>query len=131
MRLGSIILLGLFRAEALIIYPIVWPRDISLLYKTFRRVGPQFQPPFVQTAAGEELWVQAMLLDGEELRRQIDLALASGFETRDGHKLGYASRDRALRSGLRTTVSRALRIYQRCRKAECLLRRVRRTVEAP
>ncbi len=88
LRLGSMILLSLFRAEALIIYPIVGPRNVSTLYsKEYRRVGPPFPLPFARTASGEEVWVQAMVLDGEELRQQIDLAAEHGFDTRHGHRI--------------------------------------------
>jgi hypothetical protein len=87
MRKGSMILLGLLQAQALLIYPIIIPRDISLFYKVFRRVGPPFELPFAETLTGDKVYMQAMLLEGEELRQQVDHASRDGFETRRGHSL--------------------------------------------
>ena len=87
MRKGSMILLGLLQAQALLIYPIIIPRDISLFYKVFRRVGPQFELPFAETATGDKVYMQAMLLEGDDLRQQVDHASRDGFETRRGHSL--------------------------------------------
>lgn len=87
LRKGSMILLGLLQAQALLIYPIIAPRDTSLFYKVFRRVGPPFELPFAETVTGDKVYMQAMLLEGDELRRQVDLASRDGFETRRGHSL--------------------------------------------
>ncbi|MBV8454379.1 MAG: hypothetical protein JOZ29_19205 [Deltaproteobacteria bacterium] len=87
MRKGSMILLGLLQARALLIYPIIIPRDISLFYKVFRRVGPPFELPFAETLTGDKVYMQAMLLEGDDLRQQVDYASRDGFETRQGHSL--------------------------------------------
>jgi len=87
MRKGSMILLGLLQAQALLIYPIIIPRDISLFYKVFRRVGPPFELPFAETVTGDKVYMQAMLLEGDDLRQQVDHASRDGFETRRGHSL--------------------------------------------
>jgi hypothetical protein len=87
MRKGSMILLGLLQAQGLLIYPIIIPRDISQFYKVFKRVGPPFELPFAETLTGGTVYMQAMLLEGDELRRQVELASRDGFETRRGHRL--------------------------------------------
>jgi hypothetical protein len=87
LRKGSMILLGLLQAQALLIYPLVIPRDISLFYKLFKRIGPPFELPFAETVTGDKVYMQAMLLEGGELRRQVDLASRDGFETGRGHRL--------------------------------------------
>ncbi len=87
MRKGSMILLGLLQAQALLIYPVIVPRDISQFYKVFKRVGPPFELPFAKTLTGDKVYMQAMLLEGDELRRQVELASRDGFETRRGHSL--------------------------------------------
>src|SRR5215469_3269883 len=85
LRKGSMILLGLLQAQALLIYPLIIPRDVSTLYRVFKRVGPPFELPFAETVSGDKIYMQAMLLEGDELRRQVDLASRDGFETRSGH----------------------------------------------
>jgi hypothetical protein len=87
LRKGSMILLGLLQAQALLIYPLIIPRDISQFYKVFRRVGPPFELAFAETVTGDKVYMQAMLLEGDELRRQVELASRDGFETRHSHAL--------------------------------------------
>ena len=87
LRKGSMILVGLLQAQALLIYPLIIPRDISQFYKVFKRVGPPFELPFAETVTGDKVYMQAMLLEGEELRRQVELASRDGFETRRSHAL--------------------------------------------
>jgi len=79
------ILLGLLQAQALLIYPLIIPRDVSTLYRVFRRVSPPFELPFAETVKGEKVYMQAMLLEGDDLRQQVQLASRDGFETRDGY----------------------------------------------
>src|SRR5215469_16244573 len=93
LRKGSMILLGLLQAQALLIYPLIIPRDISQFYKVFNRVGAPFELPFAETVTGGKVYMQAMLLEGEELRRQVELASCEGFETRRAHSiLRFATR---------------------------------------
>jgi hypothetical protein len=87
MRKGSMILLGLFQAQGLLIYPLIIPRDVSTLYRVFKRVGPPFELPFAETVTGDKVYMQAMLLEGDELRRQVELASRDGFETQSGHSI--------------------------------------------
>jgi hypothetical protein len=109
LRKGSMILLGLLQGQALLIYPLIVPRDISQFYKMFKRVGPPFELPFAETVTGEKVYMQAMLLEGDELRRQVELASRDGFETRRSHALvrfsapavgPSATADRSRRSSL-------------------------------
>ena len=87
LRKGAMVLLGVFQAQALLIYPLVIPRDVSTLYRVFKRVGPPFELPFAETVTGEKVYMQAMLLEGDELRRQVELASCDGYETRSGHSV--------------------------------------------
>jgi len=87
LRKGAMILLGLLQAQALLIYPLIIPRDVSTLYRVFKRVGPPFELPFAETLTREKVYMQAMLLEGDELRQQIELACRDGFETRGGHSI--------------------------------------------
>jgi hypothetical protein len=87
LRKGSLILLGLLQAQALLIYPLIIPRDISQFYRVFKRVGPPFELPFAETITGDKVYMQAMLLEGDELHRQVELASRDGFETRRSHAL--------------------------------------------
>jgi len=87
LRTACMILLALRQAQALLIYPVIIPRDISTFYRLFRRIGQPFTVPFAQTLEGEKIWMQAMLLDGEGLRDQMRLVGQHGFETRGEHTL--------------------------------------------
>jgi hypothetical protein len=46
LRKGSMILLGLLQAQALLIYPLIIPRDISQFYKGFQTGGPAIRVAF-------------------------------------------------------------------------------------
>jgi hypothetical protein len=84
LRLGSLIVLGLLQAQAFLIYPIVIPTDISKLYRSFRRVGPPFKLLYAETIEGEPVWMQAMILDGEAFRTEIQTAMKRGFQSCGG-----------------------------------------------
>jgi hypothetical protein len=87
LRKASMILLGILHAQALLIYPLIIPRDISQFYKLFKRIGPPFELPFAETVTGDKVYMQAMLLEGDELRRQVELASRDGFDTRRSHSM--------------------------------------------
>lgn len=102
LRAACMILLGLLQAQALLIYPVIIPRDISTFYRLFRRVGQPFTVPYAQTIEGDKIWMQAMLLDGEALREQVRLAAQNGFDTRGGHTLiRFGSESAASANGFR------------------------------
>jgi len=87
LRKGFMILLGLLQAQALLIYPLIIPRDVSSLYRVFKRVSPPFELPFAETVKGEKVYMQAMLLEGDDLRQQVQLSAHDGFETCNGHSV--------------------------------------------
>jgi hypothetical protein len=87
LRKGAMILLGLLQAQAFLIYPLIIPRDVSTLYRVFKRVGPPFELPFAETLMGDKVYMQAMLLEGDDLRQQIEMASRDGFDTRAQHSL--------------------------------------------
>jgi hypothetical protein len=74
-------------AQALLIYPLIIPRDVSSLYRVFKRVSPPFEVPFAETVRGEKVYLQAMLLEGDDLRHEVQRASCDGFETRETHGL--------------------------------------------
>jgi hypothetical protein len=85
LRKGAMILLGLLQAQAFLIYPLIIPRDVSTLYRVFKRVGPPFELPFAETLTGDKVYMQAMMLEGDDLRQQTELASRDGFDTRAQH----------------------------------------------
>jgi hypothetical protein len=100
LRKASMILVGLLQAQALLIYPLIIPRDISQFYKAFKRVGPPFELPFAETVTGDKVYMQPMLLEGDDLRRQVELASRDGFETRRSHSLLRFSRPTICTNGM-------------------------------
>lgn len=87
LRTGCSIVLSILHAQALLIYPVIIPRDSSLFYPNFRRIGSPFSVPFAQTLRGENIWLQAMLLDGIELIREFEVVAKAGFETQEMHSI--------------------------------------------
>jgi hypothetical protein len=85
LRTACMILLGLLQAQALLIYPVIIPRDVSTFYRVFRRIGQPFTVPYAKTLEGEKIWMHAMLLDGGELRDQIRSVGQHGYETQGEH----------------------------------------------
>lgn len=86
-RHGCGIMLGLRHARALLVYPIVKPWDLTVAYQECRAVGEPILWPYAETLDGEEVWVQAMVLEGAALRATISEAWDFGFETRDHHRV--------------------------------------------
>ncbi|MGH7933694.1 MAG: hypothetical protein ACREQN_11095, partial [Candidatus Binataceae bacterium] len=78
------IVAGLNDAKALLVYPIFKPWNLSWMYKGFTRVGDPIQWPYAHTLDGGKIYVQAMVLDGEALRRTVDEASVHGFQAADG-----------------------------------------------
>jgi len=88
-RHGGFIVLGLQGAKTLLIYPIVKPWDLTGNYPDYRAVDSPIAWPFAETLDGQNVYVQPMILDGQNLEHRISAAMASGFEAFD--------RDRTLR----------------------------------
>ena len=85
LKLGFMLVAALYQARALVVYPVISPRDMSLLYKRFERVGSPFAIPFVDTADGEQVWAQCMVLQGDDLRKAIYQACTRGITTHSRH----------------------------------------------
>ncbi len=69
---------GLSQAKAIVVYPIVRPVDLTPRYSHFHFVNAcePVKWPYIESSAGEEMWVQPMILEGAKLEAYI----RSGFE---------------------------------------------------
>jgi hypothetical protein len=85
-RHGGFIVLGLQNASTLLIYPIVKPWDLTGGYPDYRAVDSPIEWPFAETLDEQKIYVQPMLLDGENLSRRISAAMGAGFEADDGNR---------------------------------------------
>jgi hypothetical protein len=85
LKLGFMLVAALYQARALVVYPVISPKDMSLLYKRFARVGSPFAIPFVETADGGQVWAQSMVLQGDDLRKAIYHACTRGITTHSQH----------------------------------------------
>jgi hypothetical protein len=74
LRHASYLLMDQLEAEALLIYPLINPRNISMLYRAYRKVGEPFENVFARTLDGGRVMVQAMILDGDRLFQQVERA---------------------------------------------------------
>lgn len=84
------IVAGLNAAQALLVYPILKPWNLSWMYKGFTRVGEPIQWPYAHTLDGGKIYVQAMVLDGEALKGTVAEAAVHGFEAIDGdHRIRF------------------------------------------
>lgn len=82
-RRGCTLLAGMRRAAAFLIYPIVQPWNLTTAYPDFEAVGDPIEWPFAQTLDGQKVYVQAMVIMGEAMRRTVARAEAAGFEALD------------------------------------------------
>ncbi|MFI5352521.1 MAG: hypothetical protein ACHQZS_06100 [Candidatus Binatales bacterium] len=64
---------GLLQAKAIILYPVVRPIDVTAPHAQLNFVNAcePLRNPFGETLDGEELWVQPMILEGENLEEYI------------------------------------------------------------
>lgn len=88
-RHAGFILAGLRKAKAILVYPLLKPRDLSGSYKTFSRAGEPIHWPYLKTLDGNEVWVQAMVLEGLALEMTVSIATALSFESFDGKTLRF------------------------------------------
>ncbi len=86
-RRGAAILAGLFQAQAILVYPVIKPWDGTISYTetNFVRACDPVDWPYGQTLDGGKIWVQPMLLEGDNLHRLIHRVFEMGFETREHH----------------------------------------------
>jgi len=85
LRLGLMLLAALHCARAVVSFPIVSPKNLSLLHRNFLRIGRPFEIPFVTAADGEKVWAQAMILQGAALNESVSKACARGFQSYKSH----------------------------------------------
>ena len=83
-RHAGFILASIRKAEALLVYPLFKPWNLSFVYKGFQRVGEPVQWPYIRTLSGEKMFVQPMVLEGEGLRKVAGAARACGYEMLEG-----------------------------------------------
>jgi hypothetical protein len=85
-RHGGFIVLGLQRASTLLIYPIVKPWDLTGGYPDYRAVDSPIAWPFAETLDAQNIYVQPMILDGDNLARHVSTAMSAGFDTDEGNR---------------------------------------------
>lgn len=88
-RHAGFVLAGVFEAEAVLVYPMLKPRDLTPFYKTFSRAGAPILWPYMKTINGEEVWAQAMVLEGLALAMTVQVATALSFRSYDGGCLKF------------------------------------------
>ena len=88
-RHAGFILAGLRKAQAILVYPMFKPRDLTPFYKTFSPAGEPIQWPYMKTLDGGEVWAQAMVLEGLALEMTVSIATALSFESFDGETLQF------------------------------------------
>ena len=84
LRNAGIILAGLLKAKAALVYPIFRPWNLSGGYKYFARIGEPIEWPYARTLEGGKIYVQAMVLESDALRAAVAEAGQYGFEMFDG-----------------------------------------------
>lgn len=80
-RQAAWIVAGLMKVQAILLYPIFKPWNLSSAYRRdFERSGDPIQWPYARTLDGGKIFVQAMVSQGEKLDRMIREAGQWGFE---------------------------------------------------
>ena len=74
---------GLRKTRAIVLYPICKPFDLSSAYVPlgFRHAGVPIRWPYIETLAGEDVWVLPMVLTGRRLRDYVTVGLEFLSET--------------------------------------------------
>jgi hypothetical protein len=87
LRYAGAILADSLEAQALLVYPIFKPWNLSGAYnKFFVRSGEPIEWPYARTLDGGKIYVQAMVSEGAALSAAIAEASQYGFELLDGGK---------------------------------------------
>jgi hypothetical protein len=84
LRHAGAIIAGELNAQALLVYPIFKPWNLSGAYKGFVRSGEPIEWPYACTLDSRKIYVQAMVLEGEALAAGIAAARQYGYELLDG-----------------------------------------------
>jgi hypothetical protein len=108
-RWGCGILAGLRDAQALLIYPIIAPWDLTGSYPGFERVGTPILWPFAQTTDGHGILVQPMVVQGVGLSAMVAMVAREGFEASEDHHLLRFGNPLAAAMGIREAMRRARR----------------------
>ncbi|MGH7948799.1 MAG: hypothetical protein ACREQF_06220, partial [Candidatus Binataceae bacterium] len=84
---GALVLSGLLQAQALLVYPICKPWDLTGGYNgVFEPTCDPVAWPYARTLGGETVWVQPMVLSGARLQQAVRIGWQMGFETADEHR---------------------------------------------
>ena len=79
-RQAAWILAGLLKAQAILLYPLFKPWNLSSSYRSdFDCVGEPIEWPYIRTLEGERMYVQAMVSQGEKLTALVRAAGQWGF----------------------------------------------------
>lgn len=79
-RQAAWILAGQLRSEAVLLYPIFKPWNLSRSYNAdFDRAGEPIEWPYARTLDGGKILVQAMVSQGAKLAQMVAMASAPGF----------------------------------------------------
>lgn len=85
-RQAAGILAGELKAQALLLYPLFSPWNLSTPYnRDFDRIGDPFEWPYIRTMKGNKMFVQAMVSEGEKLERMVYEACRWGFTATPEH----------------------------------------------
>ena len=84
LRHAGAIIAGMFSAQALLVYPIFKPWNLSGGYKSFARAGEPIEWPYARTLDNRKIYVQPMVIEGAALRAWVAEAEQFGFELLDG-----------------------------------------------
>ncbi len=81
-RQAAWILAGQLRVQAILLYPLYKPWNLSSFYNSgFDRVGDPIEWPYIRTLEGKKMYVQAMVSEGQNLNQLVAQASRWGFET--------------------------------------------------
>jgi hypothetical protein len=108
-RWGCGILAGLQRAQALLIYPITDPWDLTGAYPGFSKIGQPILWPFAQTTEGEGILVQPMVSRGASLEAMVSMVSRGGFEASAGNQVVQFPNPLGEALGIRAAMRRARR----------------------
>ena len=88
-RHAGYILAGIRKAQAILVYVALKPRDTTSLYKTFSRAGNPIPWHYITSLDGTPHWAQPMVLEGVALEMTVNVATAVSFESFDEQTLQF------------------------------------------
>jgi len=84
LRHAGAIIADSLEAQAMLVYPIFKPWNLSGNYKNFVRASEPIEWPYARTLDGGKIYVQAMVSEGEALAAGIQEAKRYGYELLEG-----------------------------------------------